>query len=373
MTASETSAGCGLLESRPANCFGTAAEAIAEFAHGRPVVILDSNDDDAHGDLVVAAELITPALVNLMARDGGGLIRLALTQERWDELNLRERRGFSLSIAARDPSPGRASAASRARAIRVAVDRCSTASDIVQPGSVFPVRARPGGVLERAGHTEAAVDLARLSGLQSAGVTCTVVNEDGSVASIDELLAYASRRDLCVVTIGDLIAHRWRTERLVERVVTVALPTAFGYFKAVGYRSLLDDHEHLALVKGEPAGVPDVLVRVQQACIAGAVFHARDCGCGQRLDAALALIERAGCGVVVYLANPMRACGRTREGAHEAHSAHATELLEHGIGAQILGDLGLSSLRLLTSSPKRLPALDGYGLTVTGQLRCDDI
>ena len=180
MSACETSAGCGLLDSPPANCFGTAAEAIAEFARGRPVVILDSDDDEAHGDLVVAAELITPALVNLMARDGGGLIRLALTQERWDELNLRERRGFSLSIAARAPSCGRASAASRARAIRVAVDRCSTPSDIVQPGSVFPVRARPGGVLERAGHTEAAVDLARLSGLQPAGVTCTLVNEDGA-------------------------------------------------------------------------------------------------------------------------------------------------------------------------------------------------
>lgn len=155
--------------------------------------------------------------------------------------------------------------------------------------------------------------------------------------------------------------------------MTVALPTSFGYFKAVGYRSLLDDHEHVALVKGEPAGVADVLVRVQHACIAGTVFHARDCGCGHRLDAALALIERAGCGVVVYLANPMRACGRTRDGAGDAHSGPATELLQHGIGAQILGDLGLSSVRLLTSSPKRRPALDGYGLTVTGQLRLDDI
>jgi 3,4-dihydroxy 2-butanone 4-phosphate synthase/GTP cyclohydrolase II len=261
------------------------------------------------------------------------------------------------------------------------VDPESAPRDLVQPGHVFPLKAKPGGVLERTGQTEAAVDLARLAGLNPAGVICEVMNDDGTMARVDDLERYCARHDLKMITVADLIAYRRKHDRLVERVVETRLPTGFGEFSAVGYRSLVDNKHHVALVKGDVAGEKDVLVRVHSECLTGDVFHSLRCDCGEQLESALAMIEREGQGVLLYLAQEGRGIGllnklkayNLQDRGLDTVDANLelglpVDLRDYGIGAQILVDLGLSSIRILTNNPKKIRGLEGYGLSVTAQV-----
>ena len=273
------------------------------------------------------------------------------------------------------------SAADRARTIQVAIDPDSTPRDLVQPGHVFPLKSKPGGVLERTGQTEAAVDLARLAGLNPSGVICEIMNEDGTMARVDDLVPYCERHGLKMITVADLIAYRRKHDRLVERVVSTSLPTAFGEFAAVGYRSLVDEKHHVAMVKGDVSGADDVLVRVHSECLTGDVFHSLRCDCGDQLASALAMIEQEGRGVLLYLSqegrgigllNKLRAYKLQEEGLDTVDAnlklGLPADLRDYGIGAQILGDLGLTSIRILTNNPKKIIGLEGYGLSVTEQV-----
>jgi 3,4-dihydroxy 2-butanone 4-phosphate synthase/GTP cyclohydrolase II len=288
---------------------------------------------------------------------------------------------FTVSIEARSGVSTGISAADRARTIQVAIDPSTSPRELVQPGHVFPLKARDGGVLERVGQTEAAVDLARLAGLIPAGVICEVMNDDGSMARVPDLDAYCQRHGLKMITVADLVAYRRRKEKLIERVVSTKLPTGFGDFVAVGYRSLIDNKHHVALVKGDVAGTSDVLVRVHSECLTGDVFHSLRCDCGEQLESALAMIEREGHGVLLYLSqegrgigllNKLRAYKLQEEGLDTVDAnlrlGLPADLRDYGIGAQILVDLGLSSIRILTNNPKKISGMAGYGLSVTDQI-----
>src|SRR5690242_21704716 len=295
--------------------FATIEEAIEDIRRGRMVVVVDDENRENEGDLTIAAQFVTPEAIAFMATEGRGLICLALTAERCDELGLdlmaaknesAFETAFTVSVEAREGVTTGISAHDRAHTIQIAIDPRSQPQDLVQPGHVFPLKARSGGVLERTGQTEAGVDLARLAGLIPAGVICEVMNEDGTMARVRDLVPYCELHDLKMITVADLIAYRRRTERLVERVVSTRLPTAFGEFSAVGYRSLVDDKHHVAMVKGEVDGAEDVLVRVHSECLTGDVFHSLRCDCGEQLEAALATIEREGRGVLLYLSQEGR-------------------------------------------------------------------
>src|SRR4051812_10640577 len=302
----------------PDTRFSTIEEAIEDIRAGKMVVVCDAPERENEGDLTMAAQFATPDAINFMATHGRGLICLALTGERCDQLGLdlmtaKNESGFktafTISVEAREGVTTGISAHDRAHTIQVAVDPRSEPQDLVQPGHVFPLKAKGGGVLERAGQTEAAVDLARLAGLIPAGVICEVMKDDGTMARVPDLVEYCERHDLKMVTVADLIAYRRRNDKLVERVVETSLPTAFGGFTAVGYRSLVDNKHHVAMVKGDVAGQEDVLVRVHSECLTGDVFHSLRCDCGEQLESALAMIEREGEGVLLYLAQEGRGIG----------------------------------------------------------------
>ncbi|MDX6696837.1 MAG: 3,4-dihydroxy 2-butanone 4-phosphate synthase / cyclohydrolase [Solirubrobacteraceae bacterium] len=370
--------------------FSTIEEALDDVRAGRMVVVCDGEDRENEGDLVMAAQFATPEAVNFMAKEARGIVCLALTAERCDELGLDLmaaknespfETAFTVSIEAREGVTTGTSAHDRARTIQVAIDPGSGPEDIVVPGHIFPLKARDGGVLERTGHTEASIDLARLAGVLPAGVICEILNDDGSMARVPDLVPYCERHGLKMVTVADLIAYRRRHDKLVERVVETRLPTGFGEFNAVGYRSLVDNKHHVAMVKGDVAGKSDVLVRVHSECLTGDVFHSLRCDCGEQLESALAMIEQQGEGVLLYLAQEGRGIGllnklrayKLQEDGLDTVDANLklglpADLRDYGIGAQILGDLGLTSIRILTNNPKKIIGMEGYGLSVTDQI-----
>jgi 3,4-dihydroxy 2-butanone 4-phosphate synthase/GTP cyclohydrolase II len=368
--------------------FASIEDALRDIRAGKFVIVADDEDRENEGDLVCAAELVTPAMVNFMIKKAGGLICLAMTGDRVDQLGLSAmaetnldayRTAYTVSI---DASPRFGvttgiSAQDRATTIRVAVDPDTTANDLRHGGHVFPLRAREGGVLQRVGHTEAAIDLARLAGLMPAGVICEILNDDGSAARRPQLEQFASEHNIAFITVAQLVAHRLKTERLVHRVAEARLPTEHGNWRIVGYRNDVDEHEHVALVFGDIGDGENVLVRMHSKCLTGDVFHSLRCDCGWQLDTAMQMIAAEGRGVVVYLDQEGRGIGLLNKlKAYElqdrgADTVEANEQLgfkpdlrNYGIGAQILLDLGVRSMRPITNNPRKLVGLEGYGLRV---------
>jgi len=370
--------------------FATIEEAVEDIRAGRMLVVVDDEDRENEGDLLMAADKATPESVNFMARHGRGIICMPMLGERLDELQVSMMvsdntaplgTAFTVSVDARRGVTTGTSAYDRAVTIRTLVDPRTRPEDLTRPGHIFPLRAMPGGVLRRAGHTEAAVDLARLAGCAPAGVICEVLDDDGGMARLPELMQLARTHGLKVITIKALIEYRIQKEKLVRRSATTRMPTDYGNFTLIAYETTVDDRVPLALVMGDVAGDEPTLVRVHSECLPGDVFGCRRCDCGSQLYKALALIEREGRGILVYmrqegrgigLLNKLRAYELQDQGKDTVEANHAlgfrADLRHYGIGAQILVDLGVKNLRILTNNPKKIVGIEGYGLHVMERL-----
>lgn len=370
--------------------FASIEEVVADIRRGKMVILVDDADRENEGDLIMAAQHATPAAINFMAKHGRGLICVPTTSERLKQLGIEQmvvqnrdtfKTDFQVSVDAAQGISTGISAADRAKTIQVMAEPTTIPQDLVQPGHVFPLRARPGGVLQRAGHTEAAVDLAKLAGCRPIGVICEIMSDNGEMARLPELVKFAKKHRIRLGTIEELIKYRRQSEKLIERVEVVKMPTEYGDFDLYLYESRVDGQNHLALVKGDVAGKPGALVRVHSECLTGDVFGSRRCDCGPQLQQAMKQISQEGRGVIVYMRQEGRGIGlgpkikayKLQEQGYDTVEAnlklgYGMDLREYGLGAQILTDLGLKKIRLMTNNPKKVVGLDGYGLEILEQV-----